>query len=117
MGGLRLAPFRIMSKFLLLTAGSVFAVLWLYKVAPCWTFEPFLTPIRPFYSIVWPALIPTLLMLFLLSGFEVFRGRWVWLLRSMWAGVMLAIAYGWWESYISTYIWWRSSGAPWPQFC
>ena len=111
-------PTKTLWKLALLTAASVLAIFGLYAVAPCWTFEPFWAPISWFFGTLWPSLIPATLLLFVLSSVQVFKGSSVWILRVMWVGTILIIAYGWWASYISTYIWWKTtSGAPWPDFC
>ncbi len=44
----RIAPWLSLWKLALLTVGSVVAVLSLYLVAPCWTFEPFGEPTSRF---------------------------------------------------------------------
>lgn len=112
-----LVPWPTLWKLALLTIASILSVEGLYAVAPCWTFDPFWVPISRFFGTVWPALVPVSLALFVLSAVQTFRVRLIWILRVMWAGLILTIAFGWWASYISTYIWWKAFDAPWPQFC
>lgn len=92
------------------------AVLLLYRVAPCWTFGGWYPP-SFFFGVIWRLLIPAIAVMAIFNIWRVLDAgntRMLWIGWGVLTGLVL---YGWITGYITTYVWWRTSGAPWPLFC
>ena len=100
-----------------LAAATIFAVAFLYSVAPCHIFRGWYDPTL-FYAYVWPALIPGSLLLAALHIAMGARQGWRPWIMMCWAVLFTLVLYGWWHGFLQPYTIWKAEpNSVWPAQC